>query len=190
MPSSAALTNVKLGVLLMTSAPEPFDLRRIGPALDIGLAYSENYYGIKYQVVYHNYTGFCPKHETVGYFSELFYNDHVQAVVGPACSESLVAVGRLAQYLKIPVVSGVGDLVVRKLADDDMFDTFTRMLYNLEKLSSKWCRKMYKIHNILRMQSFEISYVNVCQIETYGIPVSWNMLLMCARITCLKIFFF
>lgn len=136
MTSISAVTEIKVGVLLMTEAVEPFDLRRVGPAIDIAFDISEKYYGIKYNPVVMNYTGFCPKQASVGHFSELFFYHNIQAVIGPACSETLLSVGRLAQYLKTPVVSGVGDLIIR--SPSDMYTTFTRMSYNLGKFSSKY----------------------------------------------------
>lgn len=132
-----SLTDVKVGVLLMTSAEEPFDLRRVGPALDIAFELSESRYGIRFTPIYHNYTGFCPKETVIGHLSELHYVHKVNAVIGPACSATLVAAGRLAQYLNIPIVSGVGDLIIRDVLDKDMYTTFTRTSYNLGKLSSK-----------------------------------------------------
>ena len=130
-------TTVKIGVLLMTEAPEPFDLRRTGPALQIGFDIASSQYGINFEVVYHNYTGFCPKETAIGHMSELYYRDNVKAIIGPACSATIVAAGRLAQYLKLPMVTGLGDLVVRDEINDDMYETLTILSYNLGKLSSK-----------------------------------------------------
>ena len=45
--TTGTLTEVRLGVLLMTSENEPFDLRRIRPAMDIAFNISEQVYGIK-----------------------------------------------------------------------------------------------------------------------------------------------
>lgn len=135
--SSSQQTTIKIGVLLMTEAPEPFDLRRTAPALELGFERARSQYGINFEVLYHNYTGFCPKETVIGYLSELYYNDHVQALIGPACSATIVAAGRLAQYLKLPMVTGLGDLVVRDPMDADMYQTLTVLSYNLGKLSSK-----------------------------------------------------
>lgn len=130
-------TTIKIGVLLMTEATEPFDLRRTGPALQIGFEKAERDYGIKFDVVYHNYTGFCPKETVVGHLSELYYHDNVKAVIGPACSATIEAAGRLARYLKLPMVTGLGDLVVRDVINEDLYETLTILSYNLGKLSSK-----------------------------------------------------
>lgn len=135
--SYSTQTTVKIGVLLMTEATEPFDLRRTGPALDIGFDKAETELGIKFDVVYHNYTGFCPKETVVGHLSELYYKDQVKAIIGPACSATIVAAGRLAQYLELPMVTGLGDLVVRDEINDDLYKSLTILSYNLGKLSSK-----------------------------------------------------
>ena len=131
-------TTIKIGVLLMTEATEPFDLRRTGPALEIGFEDAKSKYGITFDVLVHNYTGFCPKETVIGYLSELYYNDNVKAVIGPACSGTIIAAGRLAQYLKLPMVTGLGDLVVRDPMDADMYESLTILSYNLRKLSSEY----------------------------------------------------
>ena len=131
-------TTVKIGVLLMTSAPEPFDMRRTAPALSIAFERARSEFGIEFDVIYHNYTGFCPKQTVIGHLSELYYQENVMAVIGPACSATLVAAGRLAQYLELPMVTGLGDLVVRDPMDNDMYTTLSILSYNLQKLSSKY----------------------------------------------------
>ncbi|XP_022336489.2 atrial natriuretic peptide receptor 1-like [Crassostrea virginica] len=136
LETATSVTEVKVGVLLMTSEAEPFDLRRVGAALDIAFELAETKYGIRFIPKYHNYTGFCPKETVIGHLSELHYVYNVKAVIGPACSATLVAAGRLAQYLNLPIVSGVGDLIIRDPSDKDMYTTFTRMSYNLGKLSN------------------------------------------------------
>lgn len=130
-------TTIKIGVLLMTEATEPFDLRRTGPALVIGFEDARNRYGINFDVLYHNYSGFCPKEVAIGHLSELYYVNQVKAVIGPACSGTIIAAGRLAQYLKLPMVTGLGDLVIRNPMDADMYESLTILSYNLRKLSSK-----------------------------------------------------
>ncbi|XP_052233271.1 atrial natriuretic peptide receptor 1-like [Dreissena polymorpha] len=130
------ITTIKIGILLMTSAVEPFDRRRAGPAIEIGIEHAERNFGIRFDYIYHNYTGYCPKETAVGHLSQLYYQSRVQAVIGPACSAVLVAVGRLAEFLKLPIVTGLGDLVVRDPDDADMYRTLTILSYNIRKLSN------------------------------------------------------
>jgi hypothetical protein len=73
-----SVTSVKIGVLLMTNATEPFDLRRTGPALELAFDYAEREYGIRFDVVYHNYSGYCPKDKAVGHLAELYYHHQVK----------------------------------------------------------------------------------------------------------------
>jgi len=89
------MTTIKIGVLLMTSASEPFDLRRTGPALELGFGRAELDFGIRFDVVYHNYTGYCPKETVIGHLSELYYRHRVKAVIGPACSATIVVNKRM-----------------------------------------------------------------------------------------------
>lgn len=68
---------------------------------------------------------------------ELYQDKNIQAVIGPACSESIMGAARLAEYLRLPMVTGVGDLVVRQTRNDDMYETLTILSYNIGKLSGK-----------------------------------------------------
>ena len=134
--SEQSNATIKVGVLLMTEDPAPFDLRRVGPALDIGLERAVNETGINFIFVLKDYSGSCPLQTTIGRFAELAYDDNVSAVIGPACSHTLEASGRLAAYLGVPVVTGVGDLVLRK--PGDMYESLTILSYNIRKLSGKY----------------------------------------------------
>lgn len=159
LKTANSVTDVKVGVLLMTSAAEPFDLRRVGAALDIAFELSESKYGVRFIPKYHNYTGFCPKETVIGHLSELHYVYNVKAVIGPACSATLVAAGRLAQYLKLPIVSGVGDLIIRDPSDADMYTTFTRMSYNLGKLSSKLDSYFFRQKQLKTIYLFILQFI-------------------------------
>lgn len=136
---SVMCTSIKIGIILMESAPEPFDLRRIGPAIDIAMEEAVNSLGVRFEPVYKNYSGdsVCSYEVPVGLLAELYSGESVQGVIGPACSQGLLSSGRLAQYLKLPIVTGLGDLVIRK-DNVDMFKTLTIMSYNLQKLSCKY----------------------------------------------------
>lgn len=129
-------TSIKVGVILMESAPEPFDVRRVGPAIDIAMENARSEIGINFNPVKRNYSGVCPYETPVGLLSELYYEDGIKGVLGPACSQGLLASGRLAHYLKMPMITGLGDLVVRQ-ENVDMFQTLTILSYDLQKLSCK-----------------------------------------------------
>lgn len=129
--------SIKVGVLLMTSSPWPFDLPSMGPAIDEGVDYARDYYGVDIQLIHHNYTGNCPLESPIGHLAELYYNHSVNAVIGPACSDPMVGAGRLAEFFNLPILTGLGDLVVRKQSNDDMFETLTLLSYSIIKLSSK-----------------------------------------------------
>ena len=131
-----AATDVKVGVLLMADSPWPFDLKKIGPAIEEGKIRALDEFGVNMQLVYHTYPGNCPLAATLGYFVELTNaNPDLHAVLGPSCSESLIGVARLAEYLELPMISGVGDLVVRNPANHDMYETLTVLSYSITKLS-------------------------------------------------------
>lgn len=139
-PTTISLVNttrIKIGVILMTSAPEPFDMRRVGPAVDLALEVASAKLGITLEPVKRNYSGVCPYEPPVGLLSELYHKENIKGVIGPACSQGLLASARLAQYMKLPMITGLGDLVERR-DNVDMFNTLTILSYDLRKISCEY----------------------------------------------------
>lgn len=136
--SPLELTKVNLGVLLLSETSESHELSRTRPALEIGFEDALTYYGINFEVIYGNYTSACASSTVAGLVSELYYVDEAKALVGPACSGSIVAAGRLAQYLSLPIVTGQGYLLLRDSNGTDMFKTTTKLSFDIGKLSSKY----------------------------------------------------
>ncbi|KAL4234394.1 hypothetical protein ACF0H5_006041 [Mactra antiquata] len=128
-------TNITVGVLLMSEVPWPWDVRRLGPAIKLGVEHALDVYDVNLHVVYHTYPGACPLEASIGHLVELYHEHNVSAVIGPACSQSLIGAARLAEYFQLPMVTGVGDLVVRSINNDDMYETLTILSYNIGKLS-------------------------------------------------------
>ncbi|KAL4229979.1 Nitrogen permease regulator 2 [Mactra antiquata] len=125
---------VKVGIILIESIAEPFDLPRVGPALSIAFEHIQEDFGITFEPVYRNYSGRCPWEPPLGILSELYYYENIEALIGPACSQGVESSARLAQYLKLPMVSGLGDLALRQYPTD-MFKTLTKLSYNIQKIS-------------------------------------------------------
>lgn len=137
--SCKSLFRVKVGILLMTEDSFPVDVKRIMPALTIATEVAEEVYNVKLDTILSNYSVFCTKarYNALGNLADLVYLQNVSAFVGPACSYAVESAGRLAEYLRVPLVSGLGDLI-RRVPPDDMFTTTTLLSYNIEKLSSKY----------------------------------------------------
>lgn len=71
-------TKIKIGVILMESAPEPFDMRRVGPAVDIAIEAARTNFGITLDPVKRNYSGVCPYEPPVGILSDLFHKENIK----------------------------------------------------------------------------------------------------------------
>lgn len=125
---------VKVGVILIENISEPFDLPRVGPALSIAFERIEDAFSIKFDPVYRNYSGICPYEPPLGILTSLYYSEHIQAVIGPACSQGVEMNARLAQYLRLPMVTGLGDLALRD-PPTTKFETLTKLSYNVKKIS-------------------------------------------------------
>jgi len=128
---------IKLGFIVMESAPEPFDIRRLGPAVDIALEASVTEYNVTFELERRTYPGVCPYEPPPGLFSELYHKHDIRALLGPACSQGVLSVGRLAAYFGVPMVTGLGDLIVRR--PEDPYKSLTILSYDLQKLSCKYC---------------------------------------------------
>lgn len=128
---------VKVGVLLMTSSTFPVDLARVGPAIDKGIEEVRTRYGINFDSVVANYSVWCTRarYTSPGFLADLYYRQNVRAFIGPACSYAVQSSGRLAEYLRVPMVTGLGDLTERNPSEDDMFETTIILSYNIRKLS-------------------------------------------------------
>ena len=138
---SAAVLQIKTGILLMTEHDFPVDLRRIGPAIDIAKNHSYDTFGIDFQTTTSNYSVFChkAKYLALGNLAELYFRENITAFIGPACSDAVITAGKLAEYLRVPLVTGLGDLALRiPYPIDDMYNTTTVLSYNIEKLSGKY----------------------------------------------------
>ena len=131
-------TLLRFGIILMTDSDKPFDMRRIVPGLSIAFEKIHTDLGITIEPVLKNYTGSCPWDAPVGQLSELHHDYNVHGVIGPACSQGLESAGRLAQFLKIPMVTGLGDLLLREPLLGDLYNTLTIVSFNLKKMSCEY----------------------------------------------------
>ena len=134
---------VKVGVLLMTNSSFPVDLPRVGPAIDMGIEEVRRRDGITLEKVVSNYSVWCDtaRYTALGRLADLYFDRNVTAFIGPACSYAVQSAGRLAEYLRVPMVTGLGDLTERKPNENDMYETTVLMSYNVRKLSSKYNKK-------------------------------------------------
>jgi len=132
LTNSLAVT-IKVGVINMEWSREPFDIRRLGPAIDIAVEDIIVDYNITFDTIKRTYKGLCPYEPPVGILSEMYYKHNIQALIGPACSQGVQSAGRLSAYLGLPIVTGLGDLVIRKQGFDE-YATLTRLSFNIQKL--------------------------------------------------------
>ena len=132
-----ARLRLNVGVLLMTNSTFPVDLRRVGPAIDMGVEEVKTRYDIEFNTVVANYSVWCERARYIaaGYLMDMYYYQNISVFVGPACSYAVETSARVAEYLRVPLVTGLGDLVIRNPEEDDMFKTTTVLSYNIRKLS-------------------------------------------------------
>lgn len=70
LPGQAGNTiNVKVGVLLMTEVDWPWDLRRVGPAIEVAKIAAKEQYDVEFEYKYHDYLGQCPLEKSVGRYN-------------------------------------------------------------------------------------------------------------------------
>ena len=175
--SNVSLT-LNVGVLLMTNSTFPVDLRRVGPAIDMGVEEVERRYGIHFQTVVANYSVWCERARYIapGYLSDMFYHQNISVFIGPACSYAVETSARMAEYLRVPLVTGLGDLVIRKPDEEDMFQTTAILSYNIRKLSGK-----YIVRNAIRIV---IQMRKVRPKNSLRIRAVWSQHLLFANTLC------
>lgn len=139
VPSTCFQTDV--GVLLMTDNFLPFDMQRIAPAIDMGQRDAEKVFNISFKLILSNYSTDCDGAwtESVGKMAELFYHRNVSVFLGPACSQGVASAGLLAEYMGVPLVTGVGDLLERSPIEKKGYETTTILSYSIDKMSGKKC---------------------------------------------------
>lgn len=57
----------------------------------------------------------CSGAHAPGLAAKMFYIDKVMAFIGPACAFALEPVARLAAYWNLPIITGMGDQVSRRI---------------------------------------------------------------------------
>lgn len=122
-------TSFKVGVLMVDgSVHNRFDIQRIGPAVDIASEKCRTDYDVNLELLSGYYPKECSEEMAIGKAADLARTYHLSAFLGPACSDDLQVVGRLAAYWNIPILTGLGD-VLKKRSE---FRTLLRMSYALK----------------------------------------------------------
>ncbi|XP_023220693.1 atrial natriuretic peptide receptor 1-like isoform X1 [Centruroides sculpturatus] len=126
------LINAKVynvGVLMMTdSFRYRFDIQHIGPAIDIAAEECKNEFDVNLNLVPGYYKHRCSQTESIGKATDMDKMYNITAFIGPACSDDLQIVGRFASYRKIPILTGLGDILSKR----NEFKTLIRVSYELD----------------------------------------------------------
>ena len=127
------LYTVPVGVILVNATVLPFSYEALAPAIDMAVERMRHDVGINLDRYYGVYPGMCDPSTDVGKVADLHDQSHVQAFIGPTCSEGVSAAVKLATYYDCPLVTGVGELV----QDIAKYPIFTRLSYSIERQSCK-----------------------------------------------------
>ncbi|CAG2164287.1 unnamed protein product, partial [Oppiella nova] len=77
---------------------------------------------------FRNYVDTCNETASLGQAVDLVQNNNIIAFIGPACSDDLQVVGRLASYKGIPLLTGLGDVIY---GERSTYSTLIRASYDL-----------------------------------------------------------
>ena len=114
---------------------------------------------------------------------DLYHKDNVSVLIGPGCSGDITVCGKLATYYGLPLVTGVGDLVLGK----ESYPTLTRLSYSLEKQSGRQsvhvCPTDASVTHSRLWLPFEIRQRYDTKSEKVGLLSSmiWNVLSLSER---------
>lgn len=70
----------------------------------------------------------CNETASLGYAYDVISNQSIVALIGPACSHDVQVVGRLAAYKGIPLLTGLGDVIIDERLS---YHTLIRTSYDL-----------------------------------------------------------
>ncbi|KAL5007127.1 hypothetical protein ScPMuIL_015933 [Solemya velum] len=127
---SGSQQKFKIGFTVVADSGVPFDLVRIGSAVQIGLnRVHNNILNSSYviEVLTRPYGQKCNVANAAGVVADLYYKEGITALIGPGCSYALDAVARLATYWNIAIVTGLGDSGM--FVDKTDYPTLTRLAY-------------------------------------------------------------
>nr|XP_046910972.1 atrial natriuretic peptide receptor 1-like isoform X1 [Dermatophagoides farinae] len=105
-----------------------FDLVHIGPAIDIAMKKCQSKYKIYLNLTKEIYPNQCNETAALGKAYDVISNNKIIALIGPACSDDVQVVGRLAAHLGIPILTGLGDVIND---DRSAYSTLIRTSYDL-----------------------------------------------------------
>ncbi|XP_014663429.1 PREDICTED: atrial natriuretic peptide receptor 3-like [Priapulus caudatus] len=117
-----------MGFLNQIDSWLPFGAEHVGPAVDIAIERMALDYDIHYEKFTYFWPDFCNEDRAVGGLGQLYYFDHIEVAIGPACSQDVMVAGRLATFLGLPMLTGVGNLVNNK----HLYPTVSRLSYDVE----------------------------------------------------------
>ncbi|CAH1786475.1 unnamed protein product [Owenia fusiformis] len=124
------ITEINVGVLIIDDDDSPYSIKRTGAAVDLAIAkVNSEILNSDFNLTVHKqpYGGGCTAAKAPGKAADLYYNEGIAALIGPACTSALEPVARLAGYWNIPIVTGLGDYGIFK--NKTNFPTLTRMAY-------------------------------------------------------------
>ena len=121
----------------MTDNFLPFDMAIMAPAIDIGKEHALSTFNVDFDLKMYNYSTDCDGTfvQAVGQFSRAYFTEGVKSFIGPACSQGVESTGYLAEYLNVPVVTGVGDLLLRDFTSKKIYATTTVLSYSIQRFS-------------------------------------------------------
>ncbi|XP_017480297.1 PREDICTED: atrial natriuretic peptide receptor 2-like, partial [Rhagoletis zephyria] len=85
-------------------------------------------YDIDLNLIYGTYSDKCNETAALGNAMDVESITKIVALIGPACSDDVQIVGRLAAYRGIPLLTGLGDVIVNKRNE---YTTLIRTSYDL-----------------------------------------------------------
>lgn len=81
------------------------------------------------QLIYRSYSSKCNETHSLGMAVKEGSSNELVAFIGPACSEDVQIVGRLASFWGIPLITGLGDVIT---GDRNSYTTLIRTSYDLK----------------------------------------------------------
>ncbi|OTF83250.1 atrial natriuretic peptide clearance receptor-like protein [Euroglyphus maynei] len=122
--------NVTILMLISNQKELPIHYETLKPSMEMALdEIRKKYPHINFNLITRRDHHDCESNVLGAIVAEHYFNDRIDALIGPICTEGLVQVARLASYWKLPLMTAGG--VGLQFSDKTIYKTLTRVSFSL-----------------------------------------------------------
>lgn len=121
--------------LFVSSSELPIFLEIMKPTLEISVeAANKKFPQLNITLSIESASSTCKSNRAGAIAAEKYYQGHVSAFIGPACSLALDSVARMASFWNVPILTAGG--IDSKFSNKDLYRTLSRLSFSLGKFEN------------------------------------------------------